>query len=170
MKGFFYVSLLLGILKEVTRSSLTQKADSEKEVSTLFDLVQKVFQQMLECMARSFRKQPEEGLQVLEPPQGGTEGLEGQRPPGGAGCVEPGLLTRWGYRVGRGATQTRSGCQVPPSAGAASPLPGVARSGAGGEGGQGLTSGHQSGDSVDVFRSVGQRPESSSAQQDRSRE
>eukprot|EP00069_Balaena_mysticetus_P004349 bmy_17388T0 len=65
VKGFFYVSLLLGILKEVTRSSLTQKADSEKEVSTLFDLVQKVFQQMLECMARSFRKQPEEGLQLL---------------------------------------------------------------------------------------------------------
>ncbi|NIG57993.1 condensin-2 complex subunit G2-like [Pontoporia blainvillei] len=65
VKGFFYVSLLLGILKEVTRSSLTQKADSEKEVSTLFDLVQKVFQQMLECVARSFRKQPEEGLQLL---------------------------------------------------------------------------------------------------------
>nr|XP_030710232.1 condensin-2 complex subunit G2 isoform X6 [Globicephala melas] len=65
VKGFFYVSLLLGILKEVTRSSLTQKADSEKDVSTLLDLVQKVFQQMLECMARSFRKQPEEGLQLL---------------------------------------------------------------------------------------------------------
>ncbi|TKC41147.1 hypothetical protein EI555_004850 [Monodon monoceros] len=65
VKGFFYVSLLLGILKEVTRSSLTQKADSEEEVSALFDLVQKVFQQMLECMARSFRKQPEEGLQLL---------------------------------------------------------------------------------------------------------
>ena len=170
MKGFFYVSLLLGILKEVTRSSLTQKADSEKEVSTLFDLVQKVFQQMLECMARSFRKQPEEGLQVLAPPQGGTEGLKGQRPPGGRGCAEPGLLTRWGRRAGSGATPAGSGCQMPPAAGAARPLPGVARSGAGGEGGQGPTSGPRSGDGVGVFRSVGQRPERSSAEQDRSRE
>ncbi|XP_057587842.1 condensin-2 complex subunit G2 isoform X2 [Hippopotamus amphibius kiboko] len=65
VKGFFYVSLLLGILKEVTGSCLVQKADSEEEVAALFDVVQKVFQQMLECMARGFRKQPEEGLQLL---------------------------------------------------------------------------------------------------------
>lgn len=65
MKGFFYVSLLLGILKEVTESSLKQKADSDEEVATLFDMVQKVFQKMLECMAWSFKKKPEEGLRVL---------------------------------------------------------------------------------------------------------
>ncbi|XP_014643079.1 PREDICTED: condensin-2 complex subunit G2 isoform X2 [Ceratotherium simum simum] len=65
VKGFFYVSLLLGILKEVTGSTLTQKTDSDKEVATLFDMVQKVFQKMLECMAWSFRKQPEEGLRLL---------------------------------------------------------------------------------------------------------
>uniref|UniRef100_A0A9L0R206 Condensin-2 complex subunit G2 n=1 Tax=Equus caballus TaxID=9796 RepID=A0A9L0R206_HORSE len=65
VKGFFYVSLLLGILKEVTGSSLMQKTDSDKEVATLFDTVQKVFQKMLECMAWSFRKQPEEGLRLL---------------------------------------------------------------------------------------------------------
>lgn len=65
MKGFFYVSLLLGILKEVTGSSLMQKPDSDEEVATLSDMVQKVFQKLLECMARSFRKQPEEGLRVL---------------------------------------------------------------------------------------------------------
>ncbi|XP_042783193.1 condensin-2 complex subunit G2 isoform X4 [Panthera leo] len=65
VKGFFYVSLLLGILKEVTGSSLIQKPDSDEEVVTLFDTVQKVFQKMLECMARSFRKQPEEGLRLL---------------------------------------------------------------------------------------------------------
>ncbi|XP_004414655.1 PREDICTED: condensin-2 complex subunit G2 [Odobenus rosmarus divergens] len=64
VKGFFYVSLLLGILKEVTGSSLMQKPDSDEEVATLFDTVQKVFQKLLECMARSFRKQPEEGLRV----------------------------------------------------------------------------------------------------------
>lgn len=65
VKEFFYVSLLLGILKEVTGSSLMQKTDSDKEVATLFDTVQKVFQKMLECMAWSFRKQPEEGLRLL---------------------------------------------------------------------------------------------------------
>ncbi|XP_019814943.2 condensin-2 complex subunit G2 [Bos indicus] len=65
VKGFFYVSLLLGILKEITGSSLTWKTDSEEEVAVVFDMVQKVFQQMLECMARSFKKQPEEGLQLL---------------------------------------------------------------------------------------------------------
>lgn len=65
VNGFFYVSLLLSILKEVTRSALMQKTDSGEDVATLFDMVQKVFQQMLECMARSFRKQPEEGLRLL---------------------------------------------------------------------------------------------------------
>ncbi|KAF3815724.1 hypothetical protein GH733_016268 [Mirounga leonina] len=71
VKGFFYVSLLLGILKEVTGNSLMQKPDSDEEVATLFDMVQKVFQKLLECMARSFRKQPEEGLRVLTPSQDG---------------------------------------------------------------------------------------------------
>uniref|UniRef100_A0A8C2PBB5 Condensin-2 complex subunit G2 n=1 Tax=Capra hircus TaxID=9925 RepID=A0A8C2PBB5_CAPHI len=65
VKGFFYVSLLLGILKEITGSSLMWKTDSEEEVAVVFDMVQKVFQQMLECMAWSFKKQPEEGLQLL---------------------------------------------------------------------------------------------------------
>lgn len=65
VKGFFYVTLLLGILKEVTRQSLIQKINSDEEVTTLFDMVQKVFQKLLECMARSFRKQPEEGLRLL---------------------------------------------------------------------------------------------------------
>lgn len=71
MKGFFYVSLLLDILKEVTGSSLIQKTDSDEEVALLLDTVQKVFQKMLECIARSFKKQPEEGLRVLRPPQDG---------------------------------------------------------------------------------------------------
>ena len=84
VKGFFYVSLLLGILKEITGSSLTWKTDSEDEVAMVFDMVQKVFQQMLECMARSFKKQPEEGLQVWAPPPAGSE-LEGQRSAGGPG-------------------------------------------------------------------------------------
>ncbi|XP_069318820.1 condensin-2 complex subunit G2 [Eulemur rufifrons] len=65
VKGFFYVSLLLDILKEITRSPLIQKTDSDEEVATLFDTVQKVFQKMLECIARSFRKQPEDGLRLL---------------------------------------------------------------------------------------------------------
>uniref|UniRef100_A0A2I2Z7X2 Non-SMC condensin II complex subunit G2 n=1 Tax=Gorilla gorilla gorilla TaxID=9595 RepID=A0A2I2Z7X2_GORGO len=64
-KGFFYVSLLLDILKEITGSSLIQKTDSDEEVAMLLDTVQKVFQKMLECIARSFRKQPEEGLRLL---------------------------------------------------------------------------------------------------------
>lgn len=72
MKGFFYVSLLLGILKEVTRSSLKQNTDSDGDVAALFDTVQKVFQKMLECVAWNFRKQPEEGLRVLASSQGGT--------------------------------------------------------------------------------------------------
>ncbi|XP_021096528.1 condensin-2 complex subunit G2 isoform X4 [Heterocephalus glaber] len=65
VKGFFYVSLLLGILKELTGSSLIQERDSGEEVPVLFDTVQKVFQKMLESMARSFKKQPEEGLRLL---------------------------------------------------------------------------------------------------------
>lgn len=43
---------------------MIQKTDSE-EVTVLFDLVQEVFQKMLECVAWTFRKQPEESLQVL---------------------------------------------------------------------------------------------------------
>lgn len=74
VKGFFYVSLLLGILKEVTGSSLMQRPDPDEEVATLFDMVQKVFQKLLECMARSFRKQPEEGLRVLTPFRDGLWG------------------------------------------------------------------------------------------------
>ncbi|XP_077007705.1 condensin-2 complex subunit G2 [Tamandua tetradactyla] len=65
VKGFFYVSSLLGILKEITGSSLIQKTDSNEEILTLFDTVQKVFQKMLECVAWSFKKQPEEGLRLL---------------------------------------------------------------------------------------------------------
>uniref|UniRef100_A0A2K6PWG2 Non-SMC condensin II complex subunit G2 n=1 Tax=Rhinopithecus roxellana TaxID=61622 RepID=A0A2K6PWG2_RHIRO len=65
VKGFFYVSLLLDILKEITGSSLIQKTDSDEEVAMLLDTVQKVFQKMLECIARSFKKQPEEGLRLL---------------------------------------------------------------------------------------------------------
>lgn len=60
VKEFFYISLLLGILKEIA----IQKTDSD-EVTVLFDLVQEVFQKMLECVAWTFRKQPEESLQVL---------------------------------------------------------------------------------------------------------
>lgn len=83
MKGFFYVTLLLGILKEVTRQSLIQKINSDEEVTTLFDMVQKVFQKLLECMARSFRKQPEEGLRV-HPPYSSLElSLGGSGQPGG---------------------------------------------------------------------------------------
>ncbi|KAM6215890.1 condensin-2 complex subunit G2 [Rhynchocyon petersi] len=65
VKGFFYVSLLLGILKEITRSLLIQKSVSKEDIVALFDTVQKVFQNMLECIARSFKKQPEEGLRLL---------------------------------------------------------------------------------------------------------
>lgn len=43
----------------------------DEDVATLFDMVQKVFQKLLECMARSFKKQPEEGLRVLTPSQDG---------------------------------------------------------------------------------------------------
>lgn len=64
VKEFFYISLLLGILKEIAGSSMIQKTDSE-EVTVLFDLVQEVFQKMLECVAWTFRKQPEESLQLF---------------------------------------------------------------------------------------------------------
>lgn len=60
VKEFFYISLLLGILKEIA----IQKTDSD-EVTVLFDLVQEVFQKMLECVAWTFRKQPEESLQLF---------------------------------------------------------------------------------------------------------
>lgn len=65
MKGFFYVSLLLGILKEIAGNTIIHKTDSDEKVTVLFDLVQEVFQKMLECIACIFRKQPEESLPVL---------------------------------------------------------------------------------------------------------
>ncbi|XP_055463527.1 condensin-2 complex subunit G2 [Psammomys obesus] len=65
VKGFFYVSLLLGILKEITGSSMIHRIDSDEEVTVLFDLVQEVFQKMLECVAGTFRKQPEESLPLF---------------------------------------------------------------------------------------------------------
>ncbi|KAK7801104.1 hypothetical protein U0070_022767 [Myodes glareolus] len=64
VKEFFYISLLLDILKEIAGSSMIQKTDSE-EVTVLFDLVQEVFQKMLECVAWTFRKKPEESLQLF---------------------------------------------------------------------------------------------------------
>ncbi|XP_074049351.1 condensin-2 complex subunit G2 isoform X2 [Macrotis lagotis] len=64
-KGFFCIPLLLCILKEMTASSLIQKSNSNEEVEAFFDLIQKVFQKMLECVAYSFKKQEEEGLQLL---------------------------------------------------------------------------------------------------------
>ncbi|ERE72594.1 condensin-2 complex subunit G2 isoform 1 [Cricetulus griseus] len=64
VKGFFYISLLLGILKEIAGNSMIQKTDSDEEVAVLFDSVQEVFQKMLECVAWTFRKQPEESLPV----------------------------------------------------------------------------------------------------------
>ncbi|CAH6779587.1 condensin-2 complex subunit G2 [Phodopus roborovskii] len=65
VKGFFYISLLLGILKEITGNSIIQKTDSDEKVTVLFDLVQEVFQKILECVAWTFRKQPEESLQLF---------------------------------------------------------------------------------------------------------
>lgn len=102
MKGFFYVSLLLGILKEVTGSSLIQKPDSDEEVAMLFDTVQKVFQKMLECMARSFRKQPEEGLRVLLPSQAG---LSVVRPP-----ARPTDRAAWGCVASLAGSVSIRGC------------------------------------------------------------
>ncbi|XP_035301026.1 condensin-2 complex subunit G2 isoform X1 [Cricetulus griseus] len=65
VKGFFYISLLLGILKEIAGNSMIQKTDSDEEVAVLFDSVQEVFQKMLECVAWTFRKQPEESLPLF---------------------------------------------------------------------------------------------------------
>ncbi|XP_008831281.1 condensin-2 complex subunit G2 [Nannospalax galili] len=65
VKGCFYISLLLGILKEVTKGSIIQKTDSNEEVTVLLDSVQEVFQKMLECVARTFRKQQEESVLLL---------------------------------------------------------------------------------------------------------
>lgn len=61
VKGF-YVLLVLGILKEVTRSSLIQKRDSDEEGTVLFNTVQNMFQKMLEHIAQRFKKHPKEGL------------------------------------------------------------------------------------------------------------
>lgn len=65
VKEFFYVSLLLGILKEIAGNSMIYRTDSDEKVTVLFDLVQEVFQKMLECVACVFRKQPEESLQLF---------------------------------------------------------------------------------------------------------
>lgn len=65
VKGFFYVSLLLGILKEIAGNTIIHKTDSDEKVTVLFDLVQEVFQKMLECIACIFRKQPEESLPLF---------------------------------------------------------------------------------------------------------
>ncbi|XP_028629032.1 condensin-2 complex subunit G2 [Grammomys surdaster] len=62
VKGFFYVSLLLGILKEIAGNSMIHATDSDEKLTVLFDLVQEVFQKMLECVACIFKKQPEESL------------------------------------------------------------------------------------------------------------
>ncbi|XP_052040792.1 condensin-2 complex subunit G2 [Apodemus sylvaticus] len=65
VKGFFYISLLLGILKEIAGNTMIHGTDSDKKVTLLFDLVQNVFQKMLECVACIFRKKPEESPQLF---------------------------------------------------------------------------------------------------------
>lgn len=85
VKGFFYVSLLLGILKEITGSSLMWKTDSEEEVAVVFDMVQKVFQQMLECMALELQEAARRGFAGVGSSLGRAR-TEGQHPAGGPGC------------------------------------------------------------------------------------
>ncbi|XP_044533723.1 condensin-2 complex subunit G2 [Gracilinanus agilis] len=64
-RGYFCIPSLLCILKEMTATSLIEKPNSDEEIETFFDLIQKTFQKMLECVAYSFKKQQEEGLQLL---------------------------------------------------------------------------------------------------------
>ncbi|XP_019386175.1 PREDICTED: condensin-2 complex subunit G2 [Crocodylus porosus] len=64
-RGYFSIPSLLCVLKEITEASLAQNIDTNEEVAALLHAVQTVFQKALECVARRFKKQREEGLQLI---------------------------------------------------------------------------------------------------------
>ncbi|NXT64568.1 CNDG2 protein, partial [Chaetops frenatus] len=63
-RGAFCAPVLLCALKEIIEASLTQNTETE-EVTNLFNTLQNVFQKILECVALRFKKQQEEGIQLI---------------------------------------------------------------------------------------------------------
>ncbi|NXJ75515.1 CNDG2 protein, partial [Trogon melanurus] len=63
-RGGFCAPVLLYALKEIIEASLTQYSETD-EVANLFHAVQTVFQKVLECVARTLKKQQEEGIQLI---------------------------------------------------------------------------------------------------------
>ncbi|XP_029444367.1 condensin-2 complex subunit G2 isoform X2 [Rhinatrema bivittatum] len=65
-RGWFSIPMLLSILKEITEIYLAQSIHSANaESATNFAVVQKVFQKILENVARRLRKDREQALQLL---------------------------------------------------------------------------------------------------------
>ncbi|KAM6102154.1 condensin-2 complex subunit G2 isoform 2-T2 [Theristicus caerulescens] len=63
-RGGFCAPVVLYALKEIIEASLTQNTETD-EVANLFHAVQTVFQKVLECVARTLKKQQEEGIQLI---------------------------------------------------------------------------------------------------------
>ncbi|NXW89316.1 CNDG2 protein, partial [Alopecoenas beccarii] len=63
-RGGFCAPVLLYALKEIIEASLTQNTETD-EVANLFQAVQTTFQKVLECVARSLKKQQKEGIQLI---------------------------------------------------------------------------------------------------------
>lgn len=64
--GSFCMPMLLSVLKEVTETCLSQTMNATNEDATaLLEAVQKLFQKVLETVARKLRKQRDEALQLL---------------------------------------------------------------------------------------------------------
>ncbi|XP_009474270.1 PREDICTED: condensin-2 complex subunit G2 [Nipponia nippon] len=63
-RGGFCAPVVLCALKEIIEASLTQNTKTD-EVANLFCGVQTVFQKVLECVARTLKKQQEEGIQLI---------------------------------------------------------------------------------------------------------
>ncbi|NWQ76745.1 CNDG2 protein, partial [Columbina picui] len=64
-RGGFCAPVLLYALKEIIEASLTQNTETD-EVANLFQAVQTTFQKVLECVARSLKKQQKAGFQLIQ--------------------------------------------------------------------------------------------------------
>uniref|UniRef100_A0A8D2IQY2 Uncharacterized protein n=1 Tax=Varanus komodoensis TaxID=61221 RepID=A0A8D2IQY2_VARKO len=64
-KSYIFIPMLLCILREMVEASSTYYSKDHDNLVEFLDNLQKLFQKILECLARRLRRQQEEGIQLI---------------------------------------------------------------------------------------------------------
>ncbi|KAF7245950.1 Condensin-2 complex subunit G2 [Varanus komodoensis] len=64
-RGYIFIPMLLCILREMVEASSTYYSKDHDNLVEFLDNLQKLFQKILECLARRLRRQQEEGIQLI---------------------------------------------------------------------------------------------------------